>query len=52
MAPHGWLRYDVKRIRSVRHLTDPKRPANQGESGFLCEALSAVEAQQGVELHD
>src|SRR5437867_516089 len=23
MAPHGWLRYDVKRIRSVRHLTDP-----------------------------
>ena len=22
MAPHEWLRYDVKRIRSVRHLTD------------------------------
>jgi hypothetical protein len=24
VAPHGWLRYDVERIRSVRHLTDPK----------------------------
>jgi len=30
VAPHGWLRYDVERIRSVRHLTDlttrPGRP--------------------------
>ena len=24
VAPHGWLRYDFERIRSVRHLTDPK----------------------------
>jgi len=21
VAPHGWLRYDFERIRSVRHLT-------------------------------
>src|SRR6185437_260027 len=25
VAPHGWLRYDFERIRSVRHLTDPER---------------------------
>ena len=35
VAPHGWLRYDVERIRSVRHLTDPERgPADPGECGF------------------
>ena len=35
VAPHGWLRYDVERIRSVRHLTDPKHgPTDQGECGF------------------
>ena len=35
VAPHGWLRYDVERIRSVRHLTDPEhRPAYPGECGF------------------
>ena len=36
VAPHGWLRYDVERIRSVRHLTDPStRPgADQGECGL------------------
>jgi hypothetical protein len=31
VVPHGWLRYDVERIRSVRHLTDPEHgPADQG----------------------
>ena len=35
VAPHGWLRDDVERIRSVRHLIDPKtRPDRQGECGF------------------
>ena len=35
VAPHGWLRYDVERIRSVRHLTDPEHgPADPGECGF------------------
>ena len=35
VAPHGWLRYDVERIRSVLHLIDPKtRPDRQGECGF------------------
>jgi hypothetical protein len=35
VAPHGWLRYDVERIRSVRHLTDPKtRPDRPREYGF------------------
>jgi hypothetical protein len=35
VAPHGWLRYDVERIRSVRHLIDPKHgPTDQGECGF------------------
>ena len=35
VAPHGWLRYDVKRIRSVRHLLDPKHgPTDQGEYRF------------------
>ena len=42
VAPHGWLRYDVERIRSVRHLTDPKHgPTDQGECGFY-EALSGL----------
>jgi len=30
VAPRGWLRYDVKRIRSVRHLTDPKHRPGPG----------------------
>jgi hypothetical protein len=38
VALHGWLRYDVERIRSVRHLTDPEhRPdpeSDSGECGF------------------
>jgi hypothetical protein len=35
VVPHGWLRYDVERIRSVRHLTDPEHgPADPGECGF------------------
>src|SRR5947207_3088299 len=35
VAPHGWLRYVVERIRSVRHLTDPEhRPGDLGEYGF------------------
>ena len=35
MVPHGWLRYDVELIRSVRHLTDPELgPADPGECGF------------------
>ena len=29
-APHGWLRYDVERIRSVRHLTDPEHGPADG----------------------
>ena len=29
VAPHGWLRYDVERIRSVRHLTDPEHPTGR-----------------------
>src|SRR5690242_3670551 len=53
VAPHGWLRYDVERIRSVRHLTDPKtRPDRPRGVRFLCEALSGVEAQHRVELHE
>ena len=38
VAPHGWLRYDVERIRSVRHLTDPEHRPGPGfrsrECGF------------------
>jgi hypothetical protein len=38
VAPHGWLRYDVERIRSVRHLTDPEHgpdpDSDPGECGF------------------
>ena len=30
VAPHGWLRYDVERIRSVRHLTDPEHRTGPG----------------------
>src|SRR5690242_11011563 len=53
VAPHGWLRYDVERIRSVRHLTDPTtRPDRTRGVRFLCEALSGVEAQHRVELHE
>jgi len=52
VVPHGWLRYDVERIRSVRHLTDPgARPGRPRGVWILCEALSGAEAQQGVELH-
>jgi len=53
VAPHGWLRYDVERIRSVRHLigrsTGPDPDSDPGECGFyarrclelrLSEALS------------
>ena len=48
VAPHGWLRYDVERIRSVRHLTDLKhRPGRPRGVWILCEALSGVEAQRG-----
>jgi hypothetical protein len=37
-----------KRIRSVRHLTDPETgPADPEESGFRCEALSGASAQRG-----
>ena len=36
VAPHGWLRYDVERIRSVRHLTDPKhRPGPGSDQGSV-----------------
>ena len=50
VAPHGWLRYDVERIRSVRHLTDLKhRPGRPRGVWILCEALSGVEAQRGAE---
>src|SRR6266516_1179026 len=53
VAPHGWLRYDVERIRSVRHPTDPKhRPGRPWRVWILCEALSGVEAQRGVELRE
>ena len=56
VAPHGWLRYDVERIRSVRHLTDPEHRPGPGVRPrgvwILCEALSGLEAQQGVELHE
>lgn len=49
MAPHGWLRYDVERIRSVRHLTDPEHRPGPGfrprRVWILCEALSGPEAQ-------
>ena len=35
VAPHGWLRYVVERIRSVRHLTNLEhRPGDLGEYGF------------------
>jgi len=30
VAPHGWLRYDIERIRSVRHLTDPEHRPGPG----------------------
>ena len=30
VAPHGWLRYDFERIRSVRHLTDPEHGPADG----------------------
>ena len=53
VAPHGWLRYDVERIRSVRHPTDLKhRPGRPWGVWILCEALSGVEAQHRVELHE
>lgn len=53
VAPHEWLRYDVERIRSVRHLTDlTTRPGRPKGVRFLCEALSGVEAQHHVELHE
>ena len=38
VAPHGWLRYDFERIRSVRHLTTrstgPDPESDPGECGF------------------
>ena len=56
VAPHGWLRYDFERIRSVRHLTDPEHRPGPGVRPrgvwILCEALSGPEAQHGVELDE
>src|SRR6266480_1931403 len=52
VAPHGWLRYDVERIRSVRHLTDlttrPGPGVRPRRVWIVCEALSGAQAQQGV----
>ena len=49
VAPHGWLRYDFERIRSVRHLTTrstgPDPESRPRGVWILCEALSGAEAQ-------
>jgi len=55
VAPHGWLRYDFERIRSVRHLTDPEAPArtqspDPGECGFY--ARRYLELRLSVEVHE